>query len=60
MGGGHHLNSYDARLRLPGRRHRQVQPQFSGLTAVDHRGRRLLHRSLREGDCEVRKAWDLQ
>ena len=36
---GHHVHPDGARLRVPGRRHRLVQPQGAGLARVEHDGR---------------------
>ncbi len=44
LGDGHHLRADGARLRLSGGGGRLVQPQGSGLAAVDLAGRELLHR----------------
>src|SRR4051812_34271762 len=60
LGDGHHLRSDGARLRLPRRGHRLVQPQGSRLAAVDHDGGGVLCRGRGRGSGPPWQAGDLQ
>ena len=60
VGDGHHLHPDGARLRLPGRRARLVQPPRAVVAAVDHPGSGLLRRDARGGAGPSRQAGHLQ
>ncbi len=56
----HHVCPLGSRLSVPRRDHGLVEPQGSGLAAVQHHGGRVLRRRARGGPGSLRQARDLQ
>ena len=56
----HHLHPGPSRLHVSGGYHGLGDAPCPGLAAVEHAGRRLLHRRARRGVGQVRQAGDLQ
>ena len=56
----HHLHPGPSRLHVSGGDHGLGDAPCPGLAAVEHAGRRLLHRRARRGVGQVRQAGDLQ